>query len=242
MRSRHIVQLASVVFIALLSAGCAKKVAKVAPPPPPAAQPPAPTATLAASPASIPRGQSTQLTWSTSNATEINIAGVGAVSSSGSRTVTPSDSTTYELVAKGSGGSANAATRVTVTQPPVAQATISEQELFTRNVKDVYFDYDKYVVRPDQLPVAESDAKFLQEHPGIPIVVEGHCDDRGSDEYNLALGASRANAIKEQLVRQGVSTDRIKTISYGKEKPFCNVDDSACWSQNRRDHIIGQRQ
>jgi peptidoglycan-associated lipoprotein len=240
MRSRFLVQFAPILIVVLLSAGCAKKVAKATPPPPPAAQPPAPTATLAATPAAIQRGQSTQLTWHTSNATEITIAGIGTVASSGSRNVTPSESTTYELVAKGAGGTANADTRVTVTAPPVMQSSLSEQELFARNVKDVFFDYDKYNIRPDQEPITESDAKFLEQHPSVPIVVEGHCDDRGSDEYNLALGASRANAVKEQLVKEGVSADRIKTVSYGKEKPFCMVDDEPCWSQNRRDHIVGQ--
>lgn len=239
---RSLIQFTPILIVVLLSAGCAKKVAKVTPPPPPAAKPPAPTATLAATPAAIQRGQSTQLTWNTTNATEITIAGLGTVASSGSRNVTPGESTTYELVAKGAGGTANADIRVTVTAPPVMQSALSEQELFARNMKDVFFDYDKYTIRPDQEPITESDAKFLEQHPHVPIVVEGHCDDRGSDEYNLALGASRASAVKEQLVKEGVSADRIKTISYGKEKPFCTVDEDSCWSQNRRDHIVGQLQ
>lgn len=129
-----------------------------------------------------------------------------------------------------------------MTVPPIAQSALSEQELFARNVKDVFFDYDKYTIRADQELITESDAKFLEQHPSVSIVAEGHCDDRGSDEYNLALGASRANAVKEQLVKEGVSADRIRTVSYGKEKPFCTVDDESCWSQNRRDHIVGQLQ
>lgn len=104
---RSLIQFAPILIVVLLSAGCAKKVAKVTPPPPPAVQPPAPTATLAVSPAAIQRGQSTQLTWNTSNASEIIIAGIGAVAGSGSRNITPSESTTYELVAKGAGGTAN---------------------------------------------------------------------------------------------------------------------------------------
>jgi peptidoglycan-associated lipoprotein len=75
----------------------------------------------------------------------------------------------------------------------------------------------------------------------VKIQIEGHCDDRGSEEYNLALGASRANSLKDALSRSGVSTDRISTISYGKEKPFCNADDDQCWQQNRRDHFVYQR-
>ena len=84
-----------------------------------------------------------------------------------------------------------------MTVPPIAQSALSEQELFARNVKDVFFDYDKYTIRADQELITESDAKFLEQHPSVSIVAEGHCDDRGSDEYNLALGASRANAVKE---------------------------------------------
>jgi peptidoglycan-associated lipoprotein len=75
------------------------------------------------------------------------------------------------------------------------------------------------------------------QHPDIKITLEGHCDDRGSEEYNLALGANRANAMKQAMVSQGVSSERLKTISYGKEKPFCTLDDESCWQQNRRDHV-----
>jgi peptidoglycan-associated lipoprotein len=224
--------------IIFLCAGCAKKVAKVTPPPPPAAQP-QPTATLSASPSAVERGQSTTLTWTTANASTVNIDGIGEVSASGSKTITPDDSTTYQLQAKGPGGDAQASARVTVTQPPVAQApSLSEEELFARNIQDVFFDYDKYAIRPDQMPITQKNASFLQSHPDIPITVEGHCDDRGSEEYNLALGASRANAVKEQLVSQGVNAARIKTVSYGKEKPFCSDDKESCWSQNRRDHLL----
>lgn len=221
-----------------LFAGCAKKAAKVTPPPPPAAQP-QPTATLTASPADVQRGQSTTLTWSTQNATSINIDGIGTVAASGSKTLTPSDSTTYQLEAKGPGGDADASARVTVTAPPVAQApSLSEEELFARNIKDVYFDYDKYEIRSDQMPVTQKNASFLQAHPDVPITIEGHCDDRGSEEYNLALGDSRANSVKQQLVNEGVSAARIKTVSYGKEHPFCTDDNESCWSQNRRDHLL----
>ena len=217
--------------------GCNKKVAKVTPPPPPAAA--EPSVTVAANPNVIRQGQSTQLTWQTQNATEITIAGLGTLPASGSRTVTPSDSTTYTLLAKGPGGSAQATARVTVNRKPltVSMSSLSDEELFAKSVKDIYFDYDKYNVRPADAPTASQDAKFLLEHPQIRIIVEGHCDDRGSDEYNLALGANRANSLKQALTMQGVSADRIQTVSYGKEKPFCNADDEQCWQQNRRDHF-----
>jgi len=101
----------------------------------------------------------------------------------------------------------------------------------------VYFDYDKSGVRSDQAPVAQNDAAFLAQHPAINVVIEGHCDDRGSEEYNLALGDSRANAVKNALLAEGVTADRIKTVSYGKEKPFCSQENEQCWQQNRRDHF-----
>jgi peptidoglycan-associated lipoprotein len=225
-------------LIALLTAalaGCSKKVAKTVPPPPPA--PPAPTATISANPPAVATGQSATLTWQTQNATDIAIDGLGTVPASGSRTVTPSGSTTYSLNAKGPGGAADASTRVTVNPAPAATSELSLQDLFSRNVKDVFFDLDRYNLRPDDTATASSDAAFLKQHPNVSIVLEGHCDDRGSEEYNLALGANRANAMKQALVSQGVSPDRLKTISYGKEKPFCTSDDESCWQQNRRDHV-----
>lgn len=233
-------------WIALLATafvvtGCSKKVAKVTPPSPP---PPAtPTATLAAAPDVIQQGQSTTLTWQTQNATEIAITGLGTVPASGSRSVTPGSSTTYTLTAKGPGGTQDASTRVTVN--PVATAATqpseSEADLFAQNVKDVFFDFNKADIRSDESSIAQSDAQFLIQHPDVKIQIEGHCDDRGSEEYNLALGASRANSLKDALSKEGISADRISTISYGKEKPFCNADDDQCWQQNRRDHFVYQR-
>jgi peptidoglycan-associated lipoprotein len=223
---------------ALLFAGaCTKKpVAKTVPQAPP---PTAPTVALSASPDVVNSGQSTTLTWNTTNATTVNISGLGEVAASGSKQVTPSDSTTYQLEAKGPGGNRDASARVTVNQP-VAQThepSLTDAELFARNMKDVYFDYDRYNVRADQANITEADAKFLNEHPNLPILIEGHCDDRGSEEYNLALGDNRANSVKADLVKLGVSANRIRTISYGKEKPFCTQDQESCWTQNRRDHF-----
>ncbi len=220
----------------LTLAGCAKKTAQAPPPPPPA--PTAPTADLSASPNALHQGQSTELSWHTSNANDISIDGIGAVPASGSRSVTPNGSTTYRLLAKGPGGKAEATARVTVTAAaPPAVSQLSDQELFARNVKDIFFDYDKYNVRGDQQTAAQSDAQFLAQHPNMKVLVAGHCDDRGSEEYNLGLGSNRADAIKAYLVSMGVGADRIRTISYGKEKPFCTQDDAQCWQSNRRDHF-----
>ncbi len=229
------VLLAAVLFLG----GCAKKTAQAPPPPPPPPQ--APTVALSASPDTIQQGQSTTLTWNTQNASTVNIAGLGEVPASGTRKVSPADSTTYQLSATGPGGEREASARVTVIHPVASsQPGLSDEELFARSVKDVYFDYDKYVIRSDQQPVTQADAKFLQAHPNFKILVEGHCDDRGSEEYNLALGDNRANAVKAELVKMGISPDRIKTVSYGKEKPFCTQDNEQCWQQNRRGHFDAQ--
>lgn len=216
---------------------CSKKTAQAPPPPPPA---PTPSVAFSASPETIQAGQSSTLTWSSQNATQVTIAGLGTVSASGSKMVTPADSTTYNIEAKGPGGSADASARVTVNQP-VAVAR-PDDDLFNKGVKDVFFDYDKYAIRADQAPISQQDAAYLRAHPEIKIVVEGHCDDRGSDEYNLGLGDNRANELKAELVKMGISADRIKTVSYGKEHPFCNQDNEECWQSNRRDHIaLAQR-
>lgn len=227
----------AVIAIAL-STGCAKKVAKVQPPATPPA-PPAPTATLAANPDVIQQGQSTTLTWQTSNASEITIAGLGTVPPSGSRSLTPPISTTYNLAAKGPGGTKDASARVTV-NAQVAKATPSpsDEDLFAQNVKDVFFDFDKSNVRPDEVTTDQNDAAYLVQHPNVKVLIEGHCDDRGSEEYNLALGTSRAESVKQALLQQGVSSSRLKTISYGKEKPFCTQDNEQCWQENRVDHFV----
>jgi len=222
---------------------CAKKVAPPPPSPPPPATP-SPTASLSASPNTLEKGQSTTLTWQTTNATDVTLDGIGPVNANGSRQVTPADSTTYRLIAKGAGGSQEATARVTVSAPPPPPPpppSATDEQLFAQNVKDIYFDYDKYDVRADQRASLQADARFLQQHPNIRITVEGHCDERGSTEYNLALGTNRADGVKNALVQAGVPGDRIKTISYGKEKPFCTAPNESCWQENRRGHFVYEK-
>jgi peptidoglycan-associated lipoprotein len=228
--------IASVLVVSLVElAGCKHKVqAPIATAPPiPAAQP---TATISASPAAVTAGEPVTLTWNTTNASTATIDGIGDVSASGTKTVTPSSSTTFHLLAKGDGGTADAYGRVTVTQPPVAAAapTMTEEQEFQANVKDVFFDYDKYNVRSGDESILSRDAEFLKSHPGMKVVIGGYCDERGSDEYNLGLGQNRASIAEKELVASGVPSARIRVISYGKEKPFCSDDTDSCMQENRR--------
>lgn len=224
----------------LFLGACHKK--QPPPPPPPPPPPAAPTASLTASPESIDKGQSSTLTWQTSNATDVSIDAIGAVEPNGTKQVSPTDSTTYTLTAKGAGGSQTATARVTVNAPPPPPppptASITDEQAFAQNVKDVYFDYDKSDIRASEQASVQGDVAFLQQHSNISFTIEGHCDERGSTEYNLALGDNRASAVKNALVSAGISADRIKTISYGKEKPFCTESNESCWQQNRRGHFV----
>ncbi|MGA2416351.1 MAG: peptidoglycan-associated lipoprotein Pal [Candidatus Sulfotelmatobacter sp.] len=226
----------------MMLGACHKKTAPPPPPPPPPA--PAPTASISVSPDTIQKGQSSTLSWQTSGATDVSIDGIGAVQAGGSQQVTPSDSTTYHLVAKGAGGTQEATTRLTVTAPPPPMTqgpSSTEEDLFGQSIKDIYFDYDKSDIRSDQQAAIQADAQFLNQHSSINFTVEGHCDSRGSTEYNLALGDQRASAVKGALSAAGVSASRIKTISYGKEKPFCMEENESCWQQNRRGHLVYQK-
>jgi peptidoglycan-associated lipoprotein len=110
--------------------------------------------------------------------------------------------------------------------------------LFNKEVQDAYFDLDKADIRPDGRDALSKTAQFLRSYPQIKVVVEGHCDERGSTEYNLALGDRRAQAAKDFLVSLGVPADRMQTVSYGKERPFCTEHDETCWQQNRRAHFV----
>ena len=227
----------------IFTGGCKKKPVATTPPPAPAPAPaPAqPTVTLSADPGSVNKGDSSTLSWTSTNATQLTIAPeVGTVTAEGSTKVTPLDSTTYTITASGPGGSANATARVTVSAPPVEPppAAPDLNELFLKEVRDAYFDFNKADIRPDARQALAKTAEFLRNNPGVRATVEGHCDERGSTEYNLALGDRRAGATKQYLVSLGISADRISTVSFGKEKPFCTQSNEACWQQNRRGHFV----
>ncbi len=106
---------------------------------------------------------------------------------------------------------------------------------------DVFFDFDQYAIRPDAVPVLEENAGLLKDtYKNFSVLVEGHCDDRGTVEYNLELGKRRAQAVKDYLVDLGIEESRIQIVSYGKEKPFCAESEPSCWQQNRRGHFVRQ--
>lgn len=248
--------LALALALVVLAAGCKKKVPPPPPPPPPAAPPPAPTPAaptitqFTAEPDSIQRGQSSTLRWEvTGQTTSISInQGIGTVQATGNTRVFPTSGTTYTLTATGPGGTNTASATVNVTEPPPpppppapkAPEVTLEQRL-SSEVMDVYFDYDKSDVRADARDVLTKDADALKSilaaFPNATIVVEGHCDERGSAEYNLGLGDRRATSAKDFLVQLGVPTDRLKTISYGKERPVCTDHTEDCWQKNRRAHF-----
>jgi len=220
--------------------GCKRKT--VAPPTPPPPPPAAPTASISADPAVVTAGQTSTLTWHSENASEVTLDGQ-TVEADGSKTVSPTESTTYNLNAKGPGGTLQASARITVTPPPPPppQPSPSDEELFGQNIKHIFFDYDKYEVRADQQPVLQGDAQWLLQHPNVSLAIEGHCDERGSIEYNLALGDNRASSVKNALVQAGIAPERIRTVSYGKEKPFCTEENEQCWEQNRRGYFVYQK-
>jgi peptidoglycan-associated lipoprotein len=255
--------LSAAVFAATLfmaAAGCKKKVAP-APPPPPApkaeAPPPPPPKpqppridTFVAEPTSIERGQSSTLRWSVANATNMSIdQNVGAVQANGTRQVNPGNSATYSLSANGAGGTDTRSVTVTVNAPPPPpppkpqppKVTISSAEILSREAQDVYFDYDMSDLRADAVRAATANAELLKrifaQDSGFTVLIEGNCDERGSAEYNLGLGDRRATSLKDFYVMQGLSADRIKTISYGKERPVCTDTNEACYQKNRHDHM-----
>jgi peptidoglycan-associated lipoprotein len=254
--------LAAGVFAAVLmvsATGCKKKVPVPAPPPPmaapvaPAEPPPAAPLTVrinsfTGEPRSIERGQSATLRWSVGSSTDISIdQNLGAVAANGSRQVFPSQTTTYTLTAKGGGAQDTRSVTIEVSSsvppppPRTAGVAISGADILGREAQDVYFAYDKNDINAEGRDTLTKDAdvikRILSADPTFTIVVEGHCDERGSEEYNLALGDRRALAVKEFLVQLGVPEDRMKTISFGKERPVCTDQDEACYQKNRRGHL-----
>jgi peptidoglycan-associated lipoprotein len=240
-------------FVAFGAFACKKHQVAAAPTPPP---PPASTPVRAAAPTiivrtdrpAITRGQSAMLTITTQNATSVTIEpGIGTVPLNGNRQVSPSSSVTYIATATGPGGSIGDSVRITVNDPPTPAATpiravtpgvantpLTMDQQIQRAMQSVLFEFDKAEIGPDQTAKLETAAAFLKQNPNLKFLIEGHCDERGSEEYNLALGDRRANAVKQSLVRLGISESRFTTVSYGEEKPLCREQTDACYQRNRR--------
>jgi len=114
------------------------------------------------------------------------------------------------------------------------EPSIIKEEIF----KDIHFDFNKYDIKPEYQNQLKKIADYLLQHPKIKLIIEGHCDERGTNEYNLALGDKRANAVKDFLVSAGVPSERIETVSYGEERPICTEHNENCWWRNRRAHFV----
>ena len=121
-------------------------------------------------------------------------------------------------------------------------ATRARIDQLLARIEDAYFDYDKHTLRPDAVKALEADSTelrdILKDYPTYKLTIEGHCDERGSAEYNMQLGQARAEAAKSYLVQVGIPSDQLGLVSYGKEKPVCDEHDEACWQKNRRIHIV----
>ncbi len=238
----------------VLAAGCKKSVPlPTAPPPPPPtaganarnpAPAPSPPAILEfdGAPRTIERGQSATLRWRVNDATEVSITpGIGPVANSARREISPVQTTPYTLTAKGPGGVASSSLTVVVTVAPPPPQPRSGESLVAA-LRDAYFDYNSSDLGNEARTVLVNDAavlkQLLSESPSAVILVEGHCDDRGSAEYNLGLGDRRATIATEFLLELQVPADRVRAISYGKERPQCVEDTEECWQRNRRVHFV----
>ena len=254
-------------FAAIVStAGCGRKILPIAASPvAPTSTPtnndptsnPAPAAPsiseFVAEPGSILMGQASTLKWSVSNASEITVEpAVGTLPANGTRGVYPSMTTAYTLRATGPGGNVTASATVNVASPnippPAAdpnkgrEGTMSLSQRLARDVKDIYFDYDHNDLRDDAIQTLTEDAMALQsilrDFPSATVAIEGHSDERGSAEYNLGLGDRRAQSAQEFLIQHGIPANRLRLISYGKERPQCTDAYEACWQKNRRVHLL----
>ena len=250
MSKRKVTLIALSVFLLLAAAGCKKKVPPPPPPPAPAPAPPPANKPVInyfnAEPSTISSGQPSSLRWSVTDATDVQIAGIGQVSPNGRRAVYPTTTTDYHMTATGPGGTVEATATVTVAAPPApppapVQNQQSAADILARQVQDIHFDYDKSDIRPEDQNTLQADASALKTIFGMDanfsVTIEGHCDERGSAEYNIGLGDRRAAAVRDALVGMGIPGDKLKTVSYGKERPLCTDATEDCYARNRRAHF-----
>ena len=209
MRTRRThLMIAFALVLVVALAGCAKRPATTA------ATAPAPTGT------GVTTGPSTSS---------------GAQPSQPGTTGTPPSAMQPSQPGGGGGGTGTGPATTTPTPGPRPQP---REFAADANLKDVFFDFDKYDIRPEDARTLDANANWLKSNPNQLVLIEGHCDERGTNEYNLALGERRAKAAMNYLVSQGVQASRITIISYGEERPTCNDKNESCWAKNRRAHFL----
>lgn len=260
-RSQSWQRAAVLILVVLFVSFACKKNTPASPPPPtpvvatpPQPAPPCtpPTIALRADAVTIPRGNSITLSWTANNAAAVDIQpGIGPVTppGTGSRQVSPASSVTYTATATSPCNSAADTLRVTVNDPPPAPppavppaappapptvTSVPLDTLFNQNMQAILFDYDKADIRDSETAKLQKATAFLKSNPSVRLTVEGHCDERGSEQYNQALGERRANVVKQFLLSQGIADTRISTISYGEERPVCTDQSEDCFAKNRR--------
>ena len=209
-----------------------------------------PKVTFEVEPERILRGEKALLRWTSENGTRARLTpAIGVVDLQGVREVSPTQDTTYTLSVEGAGGVTTESVRVAIlsSELPAGRSNVSSEDLgvpfdsMVGRIRDVYFDYDASGLRPEMEQVLIENGRLLMDlfatYPDGTVLIEGHCDERGTNEYNLALGDRRALAVKEFLAAQGVPGDRMKTVSLGEERPQCFEAAESCWSRNRRAHF-----
>jgi peptidoglycan-associated lipoprotein len=158
-----------------------------------------------------------------------------ATTTSGSMTAAPAPSSSSSQPATAT--PAPAATAPATTAPAPGARPSPKEFVAVAEMRDVFFDFDKYDVRPSDAKVLDANASWLKSNENL-VLIEGHCDERGTNEYNLALGERRAKSTMNYLVSQGIQASRITIISYGEERPLCTEKTEDCWAKNRRAHFL----
>ncbi|HEX9822252.1 MAG TPA: peptidoglycan-associated lipoprotein Pal [Methylomirabilota bacterium] len=206
--------MASLLIAGVILAGCAKRPATTQ------AAAPAPTGAAATTPGSTPA------TAATAQPSTGAGAGTGMGPGAGA----------------GTGAAGGPATAAPTAPGPATAAAPARQDpkvfVPVPELRDIHFDFDKYDVRPTDAKILDGNANWLKSNPNHLILIEGHCDERGTNEYNLALGERRAKSTMNYLVSQGVQASRITIISYGEERPACAQKNEECWAKNRRAHFL----
>jgi outer membrane protein OmpA-like peptidoglycan-associated protein len=213
-----------------------------APPTPPAA--PAPTATLTASPTSIMAGQSSTLTWSSTNATRCTAPWTTSTATSGTQSVSPTSTTSYTITCTGNGGSVASSANVAVAMaappppPPAAQPPTQQPPREVFRLEGVFFDFDKSIIKPEGRIKLDSAVTILNRYPDMRVEIQGHTDSVGTEQYNIGLSNRRANSVKDYLMSKGIAESRLQTRGFGETSPATSNDTAAGRALNRRVILI----